>query len=471
MTRNVDVAIIGAGTAGLSAMAQVRRKTGDFVIIDGGTLGTTCARIGCMPSKALISIAEDFHRRTVFGREGIEGGDGLKVDLEEAMEHVRHLRDILTDRVVSHTTDTLEEGKFIPEYAEFLAPGLLRVGDRKIRAKRVVIAVGSRPVVPGAWQAFGDRLVTTDDFFELKTLPASMAVVGLGVIGLEIGQALARLGVETTGIDALETVARLDDPAVREAAVELIGKSFPLHLGRPAEITEAEDGRLRVAFGGESVVVEKVLASMGRRSNIDRLGLDRIGIRLREDGSPKFNPHSMQVEGYPIFIAGDASERRQVLHEAGNEGRIAGYNAVREEPVMFHRTVPFSITFSDPQVCLVGKRFGDLDEERTVVGEFRYGPLGRGLVMGMNKGILRLYADREEGTLLGAAMAAPRGENIAHLIAWCMEQKLTVFDMLRMPFYHPVFEEALQGALRNTMAKLEKQLGWPPEIMPVPPKH
>ncbi|MEA3291941.1 MAG: dihydrolipoyl dehydrogenase [Pseudomonadota bacterium] len=469
MTRNVDVAIIGAGTAGLSAMAQVRRKTKNFVIIDGGTLGTTCARIGCMPSKALINIADDFHRRSIFEREGIEGGDQLSVDLEEAMEHVRHLRDVLTDRVISHTTDNLDD-EFIPEYAEFLAPDRLQVGEEQIQAKRIVIAVGSRPIVPKAWQAFGDRIVTTDDFFELETLPPSMVVVGLGVIGLELGQAMARLGVEVTGIDALDTIARIDDPAVRDMAIELIGKSFSLHLGQPAEIAE-ENEKLRVRFGEQSVLADKVLASLGRRSNIDRLGLDKLDVKLRDDGAPRYNPHSMQVHGLPIFIAGDANDRRQILHEAGNEGRIAGYNAVRDQSTMFHRTVPLNITFSDPQICQVGKRLGDLEEAETAVGEFKYGPLGRGLVMGQNKGVLRLYADKSDGRLLGATMCAPRGENIAHLIAWSMEQRLTVFDMLRMPFYHPVFEEALQGALRSTMAQLEAKLSTPPEIRPLPPKE
>ena len=109
MERNVDVAIIGAGTAGLAAVSQVRQAKKTFVLINGGELGTTCARVGCMPSKALIQVGHDLHRRELFGREGIEGGEGLSANLPDILEHVRDLRDILVDRVLGNSTDQMEE--------------------------------------------------------------------------------------------------------------------------------------------------------------------------------------------------------------------------------------------------------------------------------------------------------------------------------------------------------------------------
>ncbi|MCW9014128.1 MAG: FAD-dependent oxidoreductase, partial [Gammaproteobacteria bacterium] len=109
MNREVDVAIIGAGSAGLYAMSQVKRFTDNFVLIDGGELGTTCARVGCMPSKALIQVAEDFHRKSIFDREGIEGKEALRINIPDAMEHVQDLRDTFVDRTRSHSTDQLPE--------------------------------------------------------------------------------------------------------------------------------------------------------------------------------------------------------------------------------------------------------------------------------------------------------------------------------------------------------------------------
>jgi len=464
MEQQVDVAIIGAGSAGLYALGQVKRNTDSYVMVDGGELGTTCARVGCMPSKALIQIAEDFHRRSIFAREGITGGDALGVDIPEALEHVQDLRGIFVDKVLSSSTDEMGD-EFIAENARFLEPDLLQVGERRIRAKRIVIATGSTPIVPAAWKTFGERILTTDEFFELEDLPASLAVIGLGVIGLELGQACQRLGVQVTGIDQLKVIGNLDDPKVNETAIQILGKEMPLWLGHPASIKEAADGKLRVSAGERHVEVDKVLVAIGRRPNLDTLGLDKAGIELNANGVPDYNPDTMQIGDKPVFIAGDVNYERQLLHEAADEGRIAGINAGTGTPVAFRRKTPLYITFSDPQIVMVGAGYSELDLDNTLVSDVPFGMLGRALIMGKNKGILRVYADKSSGRLLGATMIAPHGEHLGHLLNWCMEQALTVQQMVRMPFYHPVIEEALQPALRD----LVRQTGlgsdqYPPDL-------
>ncbi len=461
MEQRVEVAIIGAGSAGLYALGQVKRSTDSYVMIDGGALGTTCARVGCMPSKALIQIAEDFHRRMIFSREGIEGGFELEVNGADALEHVQDLRDIFVDKVLSSTTDHMGD-EFIADYAHFLEPGLLQVGERRIRAERIIIATGSRPIVPDDWKPFGDRILTTDAIFELEALPRSLAVIGLGVVGLELGQAFQRLGVAVTGIDQIHTIGHLDDPEVNQTAVELLGKEMPLWLGHTASIRETQDGKLEVTAGKRSVVVEKVLVCIGRRPNLDGLGLDKAGIRLNERGVPDYNRHTMQIEDQPVFIAGDVNGDRPLLHEAADEGRIAGINAVADTPRAFRRKTPLYITFSDPNIVLVGKRYAELDLNNTLIGGVNFGMLGRALIMGRNKGQLRMYADKASGRLLGAAMVAPHGEHLGHLLNWCMEQNLTVQQMVRFPFYHPVLEEAIQPVLRDLVA----QSGLGPEDYP-----
>jgi dihydrolipoamide dehydrogenase len=452
MEQQVEVAIIGAGSAGLYALSQVQRGTDSFVMVDGGELGTTCARVGCMPSKALIQVAEDFHRRMIFNREGIEGGFELGINGADAMEHVQDLRDIFVDKVLSSTTDHMGE-EFIPEHARFLEPDLLQVGERRIRAKRIIIATGSRPVVPDAWRAFGERILTTDDIFQLEELPHSLAVIGLGVVGLELGQAFQRLGVAVTGIDQIETIGHLADPEVNRTAIELLGKEMPLWLGHPASLAEAPDGKLEVSAGDRSVVVERVLVCIGRHPNFAGLDLQKAGIQLDERGVPSYNPHTMQIENKPVFIAGDVNADRPLLHEAADEGRIAGINAVREQALQFRRKTPIFITFSDPNIVLVGQRYSELNLDDTLIGEVNFGMLGRALIMGRNKGHLRMYADKATGRLLGASMVAPHGEHLGHLLNWCMEQRLTVQEMVRFPFYHPVLEEALQPVLRDLVAQ------------------
>ena len=269
MEHKVDVAIVGAGSAALYALSQVMRLGKSYVVINGGKLGTTCARVGCMPSKVLIQAAEDFHRRKALERVGIEGGDELTVDQPEVMEFVRELRDTFVERVIGNNANRLKD-HLIDGTAEFVEPGLIRVGDDTVRYQSVVIATGSSPVIPAAWQAFGDRVITTDSLFELETLPASVAVIGLGVIGLEVGQSLARLGVEVTGIDMLESIGGLEDPEANQLAIETLSREFPMWLGHAAEVTE-EDGKLRVTAGEQSVLVDALLVSMGRKPNLAAL--------------------------------------------------------------------------------------------------------------------------------------------------------------------------------------------------------
>lgn len=455
VNRTVDVAIIGAGTAGLAALSQVRRTTDNFVLINGGELGTTCARVGCMPSKAIIQVAEDFHRRHIFDRFGIGGEDQLTLDIPEAMEHTRDLRDIFVDRVLAGTTDNLDD-QFIDGYARFVEPDVLEVEGQRIRAANIIIATGSTPVVPKTWQVFADRVLTTDNFFEQDDLPESMAVAGLGIIGLELGQALTRMGVAVTGFDMLETVGGITDPVVNEAALALIGKEFPLWLGHPVEVRD-DGGKLLVTSGEQTVRVDKILACLGRRPNLEQLELDRVGIDTDARGMPQHDHHTMQIAGLPIFIAGDVNAERQILHEAADEGRIAGSNAVAAEVTGYRRRAPLAITFTDPHIAHVGLPFSELDPEQSAIGEIRFGPVGRALLMAKNKGVLRVYGNRQHGRLLGASMIAPKGEHLAHLLAWSIQTKQSVFDLLKMPFYHPAIEEGLQAALRDLKKQVVEQ--------------
>ena len=467
--RKVDVAIIGSGSAGLYALGKVRPSGKSFVLINGGDLGTTCARVGCMPSKAVIQVTEDFHRRNVFNRYGVEGHEDMNLTIPEAMEYVQDLRDIFVERVLSNSTDKLPEENFIEGYARFVETDLLEIDSGElIRAESIIIATGSRPLVPAAWESFRDRIITTDEFFELEDLPQSIAVVGLGVIGLEIGQSLRRMGLEVTGIDLLDTIGGLSDPEVVRTAIEVIGKEMPLWLGHAAEVSEAGNGMLRVQAGEQIIEVERVFASMGRIPNLDKLGLADIGIELDASGIPVFDPATMRIGDTTIYIAGDVTGERPLLHEAGDEGRIAGHNAISAEPVAFRRKTPLGITFCDPNIVVVGTRFADLDPASTETGEIQMGPVGRAMIMARNRGLIRVYADKASGRLLGAEMVCTKGENLGHLLAWCIQQEMTVGETLQMPFYHPVIEEALQAALYDLYGKVEVKNATPiTELMPL----
>ncbi|VAW60517.1 Dihydrolipoamide dehydrogenase [hydrothermal vent metagenome] len=467
--REVEVAIIGAGSAGLYCMGQIKRFTDNYVLIDGGELGTTCARVGCMPSKVMIQVAEDFHRRTIFDREGIEGEEHLRINAEEAMEHIQDLRDTFVDQTLSHSIDLLDENQLIESNAHFIDANTLQTDSGEtIRARKIIIATGSRPIFPEAWHAFADKIITTDEIFEAEKLPESIAVIGLGVIGLEIGQALSRLGVSVTGIDLQTVISGLDDAEVNKIAIETIQREFPLWLGHAAEISLLDNGRLQVVAGENTVEVDKIFASMGRQPNTDKLRLEAAGLALNAGGIPIFNPHTMQLGNSAIYIAGDCNAEKAILHEAGFEGRVAGYNIMQEKPTAFKLKTPLAITFSDPNIVTVGAQLSELSADEIAIGEIKMAPVGRALIMGKNRGIIRIYANRNSGKLLGASMACAKGENLGHLLCWSIEMGMSVQQLLRMPFYHPTIEEAVQAALYNLKSKLNIETPhWPVEIEPL----
>ncbi len=442
--KRVDAAIIGAGTAGLKAAREVAKATDNFVVIDRGPLGTLCARTGCMPSKALLQIAVDFHRREVFAREGIANAGALTLDTATALGHVRDLRDGFVASVVDGALANLGD-KLMRAEAKFAARGVLDVGQTRIHAERIVIATGSRPIIPAPWRRFADRILTTDTLFEQKRLPRRIAVLGLGPVGLEIGQALSRLGLAVSGFDAAETIGGLADPVVNAAAIEIIGRELPMHLGAEATVEETGSG-LTIGAGDERVVVDGLFAGVGRSPNVEELRLDRLGVPLDASGLPAFDRETLQIEGLAIFIAGDVNNDRPVLHEAGHEGTIAGYNAVQATATAFRRKSPLSICFSDPNICAVGAPWPSIDPNEAAVACARVDG-GRFRIMQCEAGLLRLYAARADGRLLGAAMAMPQGEHVAHLLAWAHQLGLSVHQMAEMPFYHPTVEELLQPAL------------------------
>ena len=466
MTRKVDVCIIGAGSAGMYATGQVARHTKDFVLVNAGPLGTTCARVGCMPSKVLIQAADDLAHSRHFATEGIHGAEHLKASIPEVLAHVRKMRDGFASGPAGKARKIGEHGKLVEGEARFVSPDAIEVDGERIEAKAFVIAAGSRPVVPQAWiDTFGaDRLLTTDTLFEQEDLPGEIAVLGMGAIGLEMGQALSRLGIRVVGVDMAETIAGLSDDGVSYPAISLMREEFEIWLGAPAELEPAEDGRIRVRAGDRETVVDKVLVALGRRPNIDRLNIEATGVELDSRGIPVFDRHTMRIGETNLFIAGDVNGERQLLHEAADEGRIAGWNAgslARGEPLRrFRRKVPLGIVFCDPNIATVGESFAQLDatlveDEGFVVGERDFSTQARARVMQANRGILHVYARKSDGLILGAEMCIPRAEHMAHHIAWAMERGMTIAEMIALPYYHPVLEEGLQNALHDAYSQLD----------------
>lgn len=444
MSSTHDVIILGAGTAGLAALREVRKRTDDFLMINAGPLGTTCARVGCMPSKVLIEAANAFHARERFEAFGVRGAESLAVDIPAVLARVRKLRDYYVAGVLEGTAGLGD--RLLAGHARLTGPDCVEVDGKAYRAKKIVIATGSRPVLPQAWKALGDRVITTDSLFEREDLPRRIGVVGLGAIGVEMAQALARLGLEITAFSRSPRLAGLRDETINAVLQARLARELTLHTGHEVDIAAAGEG-LRLTAGDVGTEVDAVLVAIGRRPNLDDIGLDTLGVPLDDKGLPDFEAGKLQVGDLPVFIAGDVNGHAPVLHEAADEGFIAGRNALADEPTCYQRRTPLGIVFSDPVTAWVGQQPGDLPGD-VVVGEVDFGRQGRARAAQKNEGLLRVFAARDTGCLLGASLCAPGGDHLAHLLALAVGEKLTVFDLLRLPFYHPVLEEGLRTALR-----------------------
>jgi len=452
MRKEVEVAIIGAGSAGLYALSQVKKKTNNYLLINDGPYGTTCARVGCMPSKSLIRISEYYHDRLDFEKSGIQNSDKLSISVPDVLKRVRKHRDILVAGNIKNITRL--GNKVLSGRAEFINANILKVGDDVIVAKKIIIATGSTPIFDPEWEAFKEHILTTDELFEQKDLPPTLGVLGLGVIGLELGQALSRLGIKVTAVHSKEFIGVLSDPAVNDVMIALCQKEFDIWLGGGRAVLSKVGNKIQISNDEREVLVDKVLVAIGRKPNLDALKLENLGIALDKRGMPNFDAQTMQIEDLPVYIAGDVNADRPLLHEAADEGRIAGYNAVKTNR-KFKRKVLLSIVFTSPNIAFVGKAYNDIkDDDNVITGSYDYTKQSRAMLMNINAGIANLYVQKSDGKILGAQMAVPQGEHLAHHLAWAIEQGLTVYDMLELPFYHPTLEEGLYALLLNCVKKL-----------------
>ncbi len=459
-SRQVDVAVIGAGSAGLPAFRAARKHTENLVLIEGGVYGTTCARVGCMPSKLLIAAAEAAHSVEAAAGFGIHAAMPI-INGEEVMRRVRRERDRFVGFVLEGV-ENIDEKHHIQKHAVFLDNHTLQVGDSIVEAKTIVIATGSSPTVIPKFAELGDRLIVNDDIFEWQTLPESVAVFGPGVIGLELGQALHRLGVRIRLFGRSGSLKPLTDMGIRDYAVKVFQEEFPLDAKANILGMERKGEQVMIRFVDCEDGVEKlenfdyVLAATGRSPNVKNFGLENTSLELDSRGVPIFDPVTMQCGDSSIFIAGDANNILPLLHEAADEGFIAGDNAGRFPKINPGlRRSPLSIVFCDPQIAMVGQAWRELEvQENVVVGKISFEGQGRSRVMLKNKGLMHLYADRESGLFLGSEFIAPHAEHLAHLLSWAHQQKMTIPQMLEMPFYHPVIEEGLRTGLKDVNEQL-----------------
>lgn len=455
---NCDVAIIGAGSAGLTAYRAVLKAGLKPLLIEGAEHGTMCARVGCMPSKLLIAAADAAYGIEQAQGFGIHASD-IKIDGKAVMQRVRSERDRFVSFVVNDVKAMPSENR-LDQWVSFKSDGVLQAEDgTNIHAKRIIIATGTTPIVPDEYKILGDLAIVNDDVFDWQDLPKSILIIGSGVIGVELGLALARLGVRVRILNRSDSFAHTKDPDVHAKALDIFADKLNLVSGAKINSIERQNDQAVIAWqdatGGQfTESFDLVLLTAGRKLTTDKLNLANTSMELDARGLPLFDKATLQIKDQPVFLAGDINATHAIQHEASDDGFIAGTNAASWPNVQaLPRRAKMSVVFSDPQIMTVGGGWSSFDEQTMVAGSVDWGRQGRSRVMLRNQGVLKVYMRKADKVFMGAEMVGPDAEHVAHLLAWCLQMQLTVPQILDMPYYHPTIEEGIRTAFRDVLTK------------------
>lgn len=457
-----DLIIIGAGTAGIAAYKAALKYSQNILIINDGPWDTTCARLGCMPSKVLISTANRMHE--IHTASAVALTVNAKIDTSKVMQHVRQLRDRFTEATLKDV-NRWEKSHKVSGKAQFINADTVQVNQTQYQAQRFIIAVGSTPNFDAQWKAeLGDLLITSDQVFELDTLPKRLAVIGSGVIAIELAQAMQRLGVVTTVFARSEKVGSVSSPVLQKMAQQTLAQELDIKFKILPDHIQKFRNQVKIKYTEnqqqQTLIADYVLVATGRESLLKTLDLQQIDSRFDDLKTLPIDASTKQLGNYPIFVVGDAYTQTPIQHEAAHEARLAVQNCFNFSKIKPIKTLtPLGIMFSAPEMAGVGQNFKQLSEQKIdfIIGFVSYETQGRAIVLGKNKGAIEIYVDPKTRKLLGAEFFVESAEHLAHMMAWMIGQNLTIDEILQQPFYHPTLEEGLRTALKHARRQLDSE--------------
>jgi dihydrolipoamide dehydrogenase len=453
-----DVTVIGSGPGGYVAAircAQLGMKTA--IVERYPVLGGTCLNVGCIPSKALLDSSEHFHAaHTSFATHGIDVS-GLKLNLPQMIKR--------KSEVVTENNKGIEflmkKNKIdvITGHASFVTANKLSIqgesGDPvEIESAKVIIATGSKPIVPAQFNYDKKRVITSTEALNIKKLPKSMLVIGGGVIGLELGSVFARLGTEVHVVEYLDRIIPgMDGDCSRELSKSLKRLGMQFHMRHA--VTEVKPGKTGVKVVAQhrddesktqSWNVDYCLVSIGRRPYTDNLGLENIGIKTDEKGRIPVNDH-LETSVPGVYAIGDVIQGAMLAHKAEEEGVFVAETLAGQKPHINYLLIP-NVVYTWPEVAGVGYTEEQLKEQGTPykAGKFPFRALGRARASMDVDGMVKVLAHKETDEILGVHMVGARtADMIAEAVA-LMEFRASAEDVARMSHAHPTYTEAMKEA-------------------------
>ncbi|EFC81432.1 dihydrolipoyl dehydrogenase [Parafrankia sp. EUN1f] len=458
IAEGVDLLVVGAGPAGYAAALRGAQLGRDVTLVDRdgeAGVGGVCLRVGCIPSKALIEFADVLHRANALGRGGLAAG-GVTADLAGFQRHKAGIvagltggvRGLLRDAGVPLVGGTLRFTRPDQAVVETTAGQA-----RFFEFQDVVLATGSRPVSLPSLPFDGITVLDSTGALALDALPSSVAVVGAGYIGVELGTALAKLGVPVTIVEQAEHLL----PGVERALSRPVSRRLAelgVDLLTAATARAHADGVLTVERGGEQVAVkaEKVIVAVGRQPNTDQLGLDRLGVTAGSDGLLPVGPDRL-VRRHVAAI-GDITPGPALAHKGYAEAGVAVENLSGRRAAFQPAAIP-AVVFSDPEIATVGLTAAEAAEQgiEVAMSSLPMAANGRAMTIGAQHGTVQLVTDRGSGVVLGVHLVGPHASELIAEATLALEMGATAEDLAETIHVHPSVSEHLEEAARATVGR------------------
>ena len=455
MTEKFQAVVIGGGPGGYVCairLSQLGLKTA--CIESRGTLGGTCLNVGCIPSKSLLNLSENFHKVKKFANQGIEVGE-VRLNLDKMMKNKDKAVTILTKGV--EFLFKKNKVTYFKGTGSFKSTNEILIKDEKnkesiIEAEKIVISTGSLPVsLPGI--EFDEKLiVSSTGALALKTVPKKMIVVGGGYIGLEMGSVWSRLGSEVQVIEFLDHITPGMDKEISNEFMKIL-KNQGINFHMQTKVDSIKKKKNSVIINttnkdGKKQEFESdvVLISVGRKPNTNNLNLDSIGIKLDDKKRIKIDKN-FKTNINNIYAIGDVVEGPMLAHKAEDEGVAAAENIAGQSGHVNYETIP-GVVYTTPEVATVGKTEEQLKQlkRKYKVGKFSFMANSRAKAIDEAEGFVKILADESTDKVLGAHIIGPHAGELIAEIGIAMEFGASAEDIARTCHAHPTFSEAVKEA-------------------------
>ncbi len=450
MAEQVDVVVIGMGVAGESVAGPLAEHGLRVVGVEAGLVGGECPYWGCIPSKMMIRAANALAEARRI--DGLAGTATVQADWAPVAARIRAEAtddwndQVAVDRFVG------KGGIFVRGRARLEGPGRVVVDDREFDvARAVVIATGTSPAVPPISGLADVAYWTNHDVVEAKELPASMVVLGAGAIGSELSQVMARFGTSVTIVEAQDRLLPLEEPEVGVALAEtFVAEGIDVHVGVSASAVRRTDDGIDVELSNGTVVHgERVLVATGRRTNVDGLGLESIGL----GADTRFIPTDERMRVTDgVWAVGDITGKGLFTHVGIHQGGIAKADILDPDgPAPVEAVVP-KATFTDPEVGSVGlTEAAARDAGLNIATAIVHVPgTARGwLHTAGNEGLIKLVADTDRGVLVGATSMGPHGGEVLGLLTLAVHESTPIERLKSMIYAYPTFHKGVEDAVNQ----------------------